>query len=92
MLATLLPILVSTAVSTSSKIAVDSLVKLATPSTVSTISKYGIKVGAALLGVAVAHKASKFASDTTEEVIAIVSKPGEIEKSTLEISPGGDSD
>ena len=92
MLTTLLPLLVSTAVSTSSKSAVDSLVKLATPSTVSTISKYGIKVGAALLGVAVAHKASKFASDTTEEVIAIVSKPGEIEKSTLEISPGGDSD
>lgn len=92
MLATLLPLLVSTAVSTSSKIAVDSLVKLATPATVSTISKYGIKVGAALLGVAIAHKASKFASDTTEQVIEIVNKTEEIEKTTLEISPGGDSE
>ena len=79
MLASLLPAIVGTLVSTSSGIAIEAVAKLMTPTTVKAITGFGIKAGTAVVGGIVSLKISEFAVKRTEEIIEIVNKVPELE-------------
>ena len=68
----LVPMLVEGIVTMSTKVAVDGLVKLATPPGVRAVTTFVIKGGAFLLGTYVANKISKVVVKNAEELSTIV--------------------
>lgn len=72
MFATLIPLLVSTVVSTSAGIALDSIAKLLTPPNVRAITGFGIKAGSVILGAIVSTKLADYAAKNTQEIIDVV--------------------
>lgn len=68
----LIPLLIGSAVSMATNVAVDSAVKLITPSGLNAIKGFLIKGGTFLLAAAVAAKAESFVSKQVEEISEIV--------------------
>lgn len=81
----LVPMLVESVVTLSTKVAVDSLVKMTTPVGVRAVNGFIIKAGSLLVGAFLANQLSKIAVSNTEAIIATVNKtPEAVETDTLD--------
>jgi len=79
MLTALIPFVISTAVSVSASVAVDSAVKMVVPIGIKALPAFGIKLGTAIVGGFVGMKLGNLVEANVNEVINIVNHDDALE-------------